>query len=183
MTTREPLLGEVLYGKCYCGKVEYSISGKPLACGHCHCDTCKAFYSTPFNTSAIFKKDGFSFIKGEDLTKTYDTGEVNRYFCSECGTRLANLGKERNIASLPVSILKDKNNKPAKLSALGHVFYDKRIVSVPDMKFKFAGLREKFLLWDTGKDFISPCLSILFFIIILLLVITCIVLAVVLSTK
>ena len=134
----EKLLVEVCFGKCFCGNVEFEVEGKHSACGNCHCDTCKHFYSAPFNTAVIYKKTGFKFTKGEDLTKTYDTGEVNRYFCGECGTRLVNLAKERNIASIPLSILRKGDNSRPKISPLGHVFYDKHLIPVPDLKFKVS---------------------------------------------
>jgi hypothetical protein len=28
-------------GKCFCGAVEFSVSGEPVAMGFCHCESCR----------------------------------------------------------------------------------------------------------------------------------------------
>lgn len=32
---------------CFCGAVEFTVSGEPAAMGYCHCESCRQGRSTP----------------------------------------------------------------------------------------------------------------------------------------
>jgi hypothetical protein len=34
-------------GLCFCGAVQFSVSGEPAAMGYCHCDSCRRWSAAP----------------------------------------------------------------------------------------------------------------------------------------
>jgi hypothetical protein len=75
-------------GRCACGKVKVSISGKPLATRQCWCRQCQYATGGGPAHNAMFRTDDVRF-EGELAANTYraDSGNtISQWFCPACGT-------------------------------------------------------------------------------------------------
>jgi hypothetical protein len=41
-------------GSCFCGAVEISVTGEPMAMGYCHCESCRHWSAGPVSTYTIW---------------------------------------------------------------------------------------------------------------------------------
>lgn len=128
--------------KCYCGAVEWQVEGKPAVSGYCHCDTCKHWFATTMYAACIFKSSQFKVLKGDDKVKSLNTGEIDRYWCTECGSRTYAINKKDGVCSLPFTQFEEVScdGFPSELGMGGHIFYEERIYDIPDGKAKICGM-------------------------------------------
>ena len=77
---------ETLKGSCLCGGVEYELAD-PQAMGYCHCSRCQRWTGSSL-AGVVVAKDDFTFTKGGDLVKTYESELAPRNFCSNCGSSI-----------------------------------------------------------------------------------------------
>ena len=70
---------ESLKGTCLCNGVEYEVHD-PQALAYCHCTRCQRWTGSNL-AGVVVAKDDFSFTKGEDLVKTYESDLTPRNFC------------------------------------------------------------------------------------------------------
>lgn len=83
-------------GGCLCGKVRYEITERLYNARHCHCYMCRRQHGAAFATYVDFNPDNFRWISGEDLVKIYKPlHNVGWCFCSECGSSLAGVVKDK----------------------------------------------------------------------------------------
>lgn len=84
-----PSLGEdwVGQGGCLCGAVRFTVRGRPLKVGLCHCADCRKETGSVFSAYADWPRAAFSH---EGEVKTY----AGRSFCPVCGSRLFHLSEE-----------------------------------------------------------------------------------------
>ena len=76
-------------GKCFCGAVELTVSGEPVAEGFCHCSSCRSWSAAPVNAFTLWKPDAVTFTKGEANVGVYHKTEKSyRKFCTTCGGHL-----------------------------------------------------------------------------------------------
>jgi hypothetical protein len=70
-------------GGCLCGAVRYSVRGKPVHVGRCHCADCRKESGSAFTVYAQWPVEAFE-LSGE--LSSFD----GRGFCARCGSRLLN---------------------------------------------------------------------------------------------
>src|SRR5689334_19573533 len=76
-------------GSCLCGIVRYEIDGPIKEMSHCHCSMCRKSHGAAFGTYAQIEAKDLRFTHGADKLKRFRSSEqVERGFCSECGSRL-----------------------------------------------------------------------------------------------
>jgi len=76
-------------GSCFCGAVELTVSGEPVAAGFCHCSSCRSWSAAPVNAFSLWKPDAVKFTKGESNVGVYHKTEKSyRKFCKVCGGHL-----------------------------------------------------------------------------------------------
>jgi len=64
-------------GRCLCGDVTYTLTGKPVGMAQCHCKDCQRATGTKGDLSSHDQQA--------------DSGNINRrYFCPKCGSRVYN---------------------------------------------------------------------------------------------
>ena len=53
-------------GRCFCGAVEFEVSGAPAAMGYCHCEDCTTWAASPINSFSLWPPESLNspFIKG-----------------------------------------------------------------------------------------------------------------------
>ena len=78
-------------GSCYCGKIQFSLNGKPKIVVNCHCDDCKKRNGTVFSTYIAVAENDLQLSTGQDSLKRYEAANVGiKYFCPECGSPIYN---------------------------------------------------------------------------------------------
>jgi hypothetical protein len=76
-------------GKCFCGAVEFSVTGKPEVMGYCHCSSCREWGAAPVNTFTLWRRDKVHVTKGADKVGGYrKTPQIERKWCTLCGGHL-----------------------------------------------------------------------------------------------
>ena len=76
-------------GACFCGAVQFTVTGEPAAMGYCHCESCRTWSAAPVNAFTLWKPDAVKVTRGADLVGTYNnTPKSFRKWCKSCGGHL-----------------------------------------------------------------------------------------------
>jgi hypothetical protein len=82
-------MSQTYKGTCFCGAVELTVTGEPVAAGFCHCSSCRSWSGSPVNAFSLWKPDAVKITKGEDGIGVYHKTEKSyRKFCKTCGGHL-----------------------------------------------------------------------------------------------
>jgi len=124
-----------IHGHCVCGAVEIIIKEYGDFVYACHCDTCRRMNSGPVLSVDPGPKENVTFAQGEDKICIYHDEEVERGFCSVCGTTLFWYNPADNHYCMNAELFDDIiNNASFKLE----LFFDRK----PEY-YAFAGERQK----------------------------------------
>ena len=73
-------------GSCFCGAVEFTVTGEPAAMGYCHCESCRHWSGGPVNAFSLWNPEAVKITKGADNIGTYNkTPSSDRKWCKTCG--------------------------------------------------------------------------------------------------
>ena len=73
-------------GACFCGAVEFTVSGSPAAQGYCHCESCRKWSAGPVNAFTLWHPGAVEVTRGMDNIGTYHkTPNSHRKWCEKCG--------------------------------------------------------------------------------------------------
>ena len=73
-------------GSCFCGTVQFTVRGAPVAMGYCHCDSCRRWSAGPVNSFTLWKPDALQITQGAQNIGTYNkTARSYRKWCKTCG--------------------------------------------------------------------------------------------------
>ncbi|MBF0383081.1 MAG: GFA family protein [Magnetococcales bacterium] len=76
-------------GECFCGTVQYKITGKLRDGRSCHCSRCRKAFSSQASAYALVNPAEFTWIKGEDSLTSYPTKQgYGLKFCKKCGSTM-----------------------------------------------------------------------------------------------
>jgi len=82
-------MSQTYKGSCFCGAVELSVTGEPVAAGYCHCASCRSWAAAPVNAFSLWKPDAVKVTQGEgDIGVYHKTENSYRKFCKVCGGHL-----------------------------------------------------------------------------------------------
>jgi len=80
---------EIFRGACFCGAVQLTVSGAPVAMGYCHCDSCRTWSASPVNAFTLWKPEALRVTHGgADLAVFNKTPRSYRKWCRKCGGHL-----------------------------------------------------------------------------------------------
>jgi len=115
-------------GRCFCGSVEFSVSGEPEAMGYCHCESCRHWSAGPVNAFTLWKPDALRITKGADQIGTYHkTANSFRKWCKLCGGHLFTDHPPMQLIDVYAAVLPTLVFKPAV-----HVSYGEKVLSIKD---------------------------------------------------
>jgi hypothetical protein len=115
-------------GKCFCGSVEFSVTGEPAAMGYCHCSSCRDWSAAPVNAFALWPLDAVKITKGADKIGTYRRTEKSiRKWCKTCGGHLFADLPAWNMVDVFVAVVPSLLFKPTF-----HVNYQEAVLSIKD---------------------------------------------------
>ena len=76
-------------GECFCGAINYRISGQLHDARSCHCSRCRKAFSAQASAYALVKPGEFKWSAGEGLLTSYVGAHgFGLQFCSKCGSTL-----------------------------------------------------------------------------------------------
>ena len=76
-------------GSCFCGSVQFTVTGEPAAMGYCHCESCRTWSAGPVNAFTLWKPESLRITKGSDSIGSYaKTSRSHRKWCKTCGGHL-----------------------------------------------------------------------------------------------
>ncbi|CAG8961415.1 hypothetical protein HYFRA_00013363 [Hymenoscyphus fraxineus] len=137
-------------GGCHCGRVKYQLGReKPLRSKYCHCTTCQVLHGAPFQWAAIFHKEDINFTHGHHDLGWYESGEKTtrhklpcKVSCAYCRAPIMDEG--RNMILLFPSLIEFKGEREREMFGVDcHMFYEQRLLDIPDGLPKWSGMSEK----------------------------------------
>lgn len=73
-------------GSCFCGAVEFTVSGEPAAMGYCHCESCRRWSASPVNAFTLWQPEAVQVRRGAEHIGSYSkTPNSLRKWCKSCG--------------------------------------------------------------------------------------------------
>ncbi len=76
-------------GRCFCGTVEWEVTGSPEGMGYCHCSSCRSWSGGPVNAFSLWKPEAVRVTKGAEHVATFaKTKMSHRKYCAKCGGHL-----------------------------------------------------------------------------------------------
>jgi hypothetical protein len=76
----------VYKGSCFCGSVQFTVSGEPAAMGYCHCESCRSWSAGPVNAFTLWKPDSVRVTRGAEHIGGFSKKPTSdRKWCKKCG--------------------------------------------------------------------------------------------------
>lgn len=123
-------------GSCFCGAVEFTVSGESVAMGYCHCGSCRHWSAGPVTAFTLWAPDALQFTKGEDNILSYNkTDNSYRKTCKTCGGHLYTDHKPMGVVDIYPAVIADLVFEPSM-----HVFYQETVLPIKDGLPKFKDL-------------------------------------------
>ena len=123
-------------GSCFCGAVELTVRGEPVAMGYCHCGSCRHWSASPVNTYTLWPTNSVKVTKGEEHIGEYNKINIsNRKWCKVCGGHLMAEMPSMGITDVFASVIPELTFKPN-----AHVHYQETVLHMKDGLPKFKDL-------------------------------------------
>ncbi len=114
----------LMYGKCLCEQVVYTIEGELGPVFNCHCLKCRRWHGAALRTRASIQRSQFRWLKGEDQLGDYmSSPQVHKYFCKTCGSALiSSYDNLPDILGVPLGGVEGA----VKIATQAHIFVDSK---------------------------------------------------------
>jgi len=120
-------------GSCFCGAVEFIVSGEPAAMGYCHCESCRHWSAAPVNAFTLWKPDAVQVTRGADNIGTYNkTPQSSRKWCKSCGGHIFTDHPGMGLIDVYAGVIPDLAYSPGV-----HVHYQETKLRIKDGLPKF----------------------------------------------
>jgi hypothetical protein len=115
-------------GSCFCGAVEVTVTGEPVAAGFCHCASCRSWSAGPVNAFTLWQPSAVKITKGEDNVGVYHKTEKSyRKFCKLCGGHLLTDHPLWGVVDVYAATIPSYPHQPAL-----HVNYAETVLHIKD---------------------------------------------------
>ena len=115
-------------GSCFCGAVELTVSGAPVAMGYCHCESCRHWSASPVNGFTLWNPAAVTITKGAANLGTFNKTERSaRKWCKLCGGHVLAEHPGMGLTDVYAAVLKDFPFKPGV-----HVNYGETVMRIHD---------------------------------------------------
>jgi hypothetical protein len=113
---------------CFCGTVQFTVTGEPKGMGYCHCGDCRTWSAGPVNAFTLWPPDAIRVTKGADSIATYNkTPRSGRQFCKNCGGHLMAGHPHWNLVDVYAAMIPTLKFKPGV-----HVHYQESVLPMKD---------------------------------------------------
>ena len=132
--------GATYEGSCFCGAVQFSVSGEPVAMGYCHCQSCRQWSASPVNAFTLWQPGSLKVTQGADNIDTFNkTPRSFRKWCKTCGGHLFTEHPEMGVTDVYAAMIPRFKFAPAL-----HVNYQETVLHVKDGLPKMKDLPKEF---------------------------------------
>jgi hypothetical protein len=115
-------------GACFCGAVQFSVSGEAAAMGYCHCESCRRWSAGPVNGFTLWQPSALKVLKGEDAIDAHNkTARSARKWCTRCGGHLFTEHPHWQLIDVYAATIPEFAFKPAL-----HVNYQETVLPIRD---------------------------------------------------
>lgn len=115
-------------GSCFCGAVEITVTGEPVAMGFCHCTSCRHWSASPVNAFTLWAPDRVTITRGADNVRMYSRHpQSQRKFCKSCGGHVMTDHPTWGVTDVYAAVIPDF---PFKAGL--HVNYQEHVVGMKD---------------------------------------------------
>ena len=115
-------------GACFCGAVQFTVTGAPAAMGYCHCESCRRWSAGPVNAFTLWQPDAVRITRGADTVGTYHKTEKSyRKWCKTCGGHLFTEHPGWGVTDVYAAVLPELSFQPGL-----HVNYAQTRVRIKD---------------------------------------------------
>lgn len=129
-------MSETHTGSCFCGTIQFEVSGEPNVMGYCHCTDCTIWAGAPVNAFSLWSPEAVKIITGEDKLGSFAKTEAShRKFCTQCGGHVMTVHPEMGMTDVYLNLVPGKDHNGTM-----HVFYGEKTMSVPDGLPKYKDL-------------------------------------------
>lgn len=115
-------------GRCFCGKVEMTVSGQPAGMGYCHCSSCRSWSASPVNAFSLWPSQAVKVTKGAEHVGVFNKTERSfRKWCTSCGGHLFTEHPLWKLTDVYAATIPELPFKPGV-----HVNYQETVLRVRD---------------------------------------------------
>ena len=115
-------------GKCFCGTVQITVTGKPVVMGFCHCESCRSWSAGPVNAFTLWKPEAVKISSGEENIGTYaKTPQSRRKWCKTCGGHIMNEHPTMKLIDVYAAIIPELKFEPRE-----HLHYQEAVLRIVD---------------------------------------------------
>ncbi len=123
-------------GSCFCGAVQFTVTGEPAAMGYCHCESCRTWSAGPVNAFSLWKPEALVITKGADHIGTWHKTEASyRKWCKICGGHLFTDHPKWNLVDVYAAVIPGFRHE-----AGAHVHYQETRLPMKDGLPKFKDI-------------------------------------------
>jgi hypothetical protein len=115
-------------GTCFCGDVEVTVTGDPIAMGYCHCESCRSWSAGPVNAFTLWKPENVAITRGADKLGSFQKTERSvRKWCKTCGSHVLTDHPPWGVVDVYAAVIPSVPYKPAV-----HVNYQETVLHMHD---------------------------------------------------
>lgn len=115
-------------GSCFCGAVQFEVSGQPAAMGYCHCDSCRKWSAGPVNAFTLWAPDKVRITRGADQIDSFNkTPQSTRQWCKRCGGHLFTDHPDMELVDVYAAVIPGFPFQPGI-----HVNYQEKVLGIHD---------------------------------------------------
>ena len=115
-------------GSCFCGDVQFTVTGAPEAMGYCHCESCRHWSAGPVNAFTLWNPEAVQITQGADNIGTYQkTDNSLRKWCKTCGGHFFTEHPGMGLTDVYAAAIPDFDHQAAV-----HVNYQETMLRIKD---------------------------------------------------
>ena len=137
-------------GSCFCGTVQFTLTGEPAAMGYCHCDSCRQWAAAPVNAFTLWQPQALRITRGHEQIGVYHkTQRSYRKWCKACGGHLFTEHPHWNLVDVYAAVIPEFPFRPGV-----HVNYQETKLPLHDGLPKFVDLPQE--MGGSGAAALEP---------------------------
>jgi len=121
-------VAQSLTGSCFCGAVQFNVTGEPAGMGYCHCNSCRHWSAGPVNAFTLWRPESVKVTRGAENIGTYNkTPQSYRKWCKTCGGHIFTEHPGLGLTDVYAAVIPDLPFKPGL-----HVNYSETALHIRD---------------------------------------------------